>query len=158
MSQVEVGDLAPEFRLPSTKGEVGLADFTGGVVLYFIREFGCMTCQMHAAALVKAYVELRGAGFEVVVVGGGSEADAVKMGQRIKAPFPVAADVERSTYGRYGVDKALLVIQRSAAFVVDSDGHIVYAHRSMNPAGGLDLPSILEVVRHSSSVPPGITH
>jgi len=150
---VDVGDFAPEFRLPSTHGEIAFVDYRGrrGTVLYFIREFGCMTCQMHALSLVKAHAQITESGFDVLVIGGGTETDASKMAQRIKAPFPILADRERSVYDRYGVDKALQIIQRSAAFVVDVDGRVSYAHRSTNPAAGLNLPDILEQVRQSST-------
>ena len=41
--RLEVGDPAPDFRLPaSTGGEVGLHDFHGkaSLVLFFVREYG----------------------------------------------------------------------------------------------------------------------
>jgi len=145
---LDAGATAPGFRLPSNTGDVDIADYRGkkGVVLYFIREFGCMTCQYHASTLVKAYAEIQGAGFEVLVIGGGSTSDASKMAQRLKIPFPVCADGDRSVYGKYNVDKAFAVIQKSATFVIDVEGKVVYAHRSTNPSGGLDIHAILSTI------------
>jgi len=146
---LEAGATAPGFRLPSNQGDVDIADYRGkkGVVLYFIREFGCMTCQHHASTLVRAYAEIQAAGHEVLVIGGGSTADAVKMSQRLKIPFPILADGDRSVYEKYNVDKAFAVIQKSATFVVDVDGKVVYAHRSTNPSGGLHLGDILASIK-----------
>ena len=151
---LETGAIAPGFRLPSNRGDVALADYRGkrGVVLYFIREFGCMTCQFHASTLVKAYPEIQATGFEVLVIGGGSVSDAVKMAARLRAPFPILADRERTVYEAYNVDKALAFIQRSATFVVDVDGRVVYAHRSTSPAGGLNVGEVMAAVRRASSV------
>ena len=145
---LETGATAPTFRLPSNQGDVDLADYRGksGVVLYFIREFGCMTCQFHATSLVKAYAEVQGAGFQVLVIGGGSTADASKMAQRIRAPFPILADKERAVYEMYNVDKALAFIQKSATFVVDLDGKVVYAHRSTSPSGGLVMGELMSAI------------
>jgi len=153
---LEAGAIAPGFRLPSNTGDVDIADYRGkkGVVLYFIREFGCMTCQYHASTLVKAYAEIQGTGFEILVIGGGSTADAVKMAQRLKIPFPVLADGDRSVYGKYNVVKAFAVIQKSATFVVDLDGKVVYAHRSTSPSGGLNLGEVMAVVRKMAPASP----
>jgi len=150
---LDTGAVAPTFRLSSTNGDVDLASYQGkaGVVLYFIREFGCMTCQFHANSLVKAYAEIQTAGFEVLVIGGGSTSDAAKMAQRIHAPFPVLADTRRAVYELYNVDKALAFIQKSATFVVDVDGRIVYAHRSTNPSGGLNLGEVMAAIGHGSA-------
>ena len=154
---LEAGATAPRFRLPSNHGDVDIADYRGkkGLVLYFIREFGCMTCQHHASTLVKAYAEIQGAGCEVLVIGGGSTADAVKMVQRLKIPFPVLADGDRSVYAQYNVDKAFAVIQKSATFVVDVDGKVVYAHLSTNPSGGLNLGELMAVVRARAAAAAG---
>lgn len=146
--RLEVGGEAPGFRLPSNRGEIDLADFRGrkSVVLYFVREFACMTCQMHAAALVKAYPAIQAAGAEVLAIGGGSVDDAARMAQRLRAPFPILADGSRSVYERYHVDKALAFIQRSATFAIDIDGRVAYAHRSTNPAGGLNMGELMSAL------------
>jgi peroxiredoxin len=146
---LETGAAAPNFRLPSNLGDIALADYHGkrGVVLYFIREFACMSCQFHAAALVKAHPEIQAAEFEVLVIGGGSPSDAVRMAHRLHAPFPILADHDRSVYEQYNVDKALAFIQRSATFIVDAGGRIVYAHRSTHPSAGLNMKEVLEVIR-----------
>jgi peroxiredoxin Q/BCP len=144
-SAVEIGSPAPDFRLPSNRGEVALSDYCGKkrVLLYFIREFGCLTCQFHAAALVKAYPQIEAAGCEVLVIGGGNEIDAVKMAHRLTAPFPILADGDRSVYERYNVDKVFAFLQRSATFIIDVDGRIAYAHRSANPSAGLNIGEVL---------------
>ncbi len=48
-------------------------------------------------------------------------------------PFPVLADPEREIYKRYGLEKAMLFIQRTASVVVDRQGMIRYIKRTTSP-------------------------
>jgi peroxiredoxin len=48
-------------------------------------------------------------------------------------PFPVLADPEREVYKRYGLEKAMLFIQRTASVVVDRQGMIRYIKRTTSP-------------------------
>jgi peroxiredoxin len=48
-------------------------------------------------------------------------------------PFPVLADPERNVYHQYGLEKAMIVIQRTASVVVDRDGVIRYLKTATNP-------------------------
>lgn len=43
------------------------------------------------------------------------------------------ADPEREVYAQYGLEKALLVIQRTASVVVDRNGVMRYIKRATNP-------------------------
>ena len=65
----------------------------------------------------------------------------------LKLPFPVLADPDRAIYHRYGLDKALFVIQRTASLVVDRGGVIRYIKRAANPMVWLqDCSELLEFV------------
>jgi peroxiredoxin len=48
-------------------------------------------------------------------------------------PFPVLADPERNVYHQYRLEKAMIVIQRTASVVVDRDGVIRYLKTATNP-------------------------
>ena len=48
-------------------------------------------------------------------------------------PFPVLADPERSIYHRYGLEKAMVFIQRTASVVIDRNGVIRYIKSTTNP-------------------------
>lgn len=52
-------------------------------------------------------------------------------------PFPVLADPHWAVYHQYGLDKALVVIQRTASVLIDKGGIIRYLKRVTNPMGWL---------------------
>ena len=58
---------------------------------------------------------------------------ARKYAELLKIPFPVLADPDRAIYHNYGLDKALIGIQRTASLVVDRHGTIRYIKRAINP-------------------------
>jgi peroxiredoxin len=145
MAQISVGNKAPDFTLEGTTGTISLADFTakGNVVLYFIREFGCHQCMGHAVELGKIQAELSVANTRVIVVGGGSLDAAKKMASRYKLSYPILADPDRKVYDRYGLDKAMLFIQKSGVFVVDRAGTVRYCDVGANPTSNFNRVEIL---------------
>ncbi len=48
-------------------------------------------------------------------------------------PFPALADPERNVYHQYGLEKALLFIQRTASVVIDNTGVIRYLKATTSP-------------------------
>lgn len=146
-SSITVGAEAPAFTFPGSSGPVGLADYRGRpVVLYFVREFSCPICQRHVARLVRLYPRLQGLGAEVLVIGPESREQGERMAARFQTPFPVVVDTDHAVYRRYGLDKGLLGIQRSATFVIDGAGRVRYANVATNPAAALDEGALLRAV------------
>src|SRR6266567_8644939 len=104
-------------------------DYVGkqNVVLYFMREFSCAFCQKHVAQLKQLYSTLQAHHAEVLVIGGGSRAEAEQLATHLHVPFPVLADADRGVYHRYGLEK-VLSLQRSGIIVVDRQGRVSYSH------------------------------
>jgi peroxiredoxin len=48
-------------------------------------------------------------------------------------PFAVLSDPDRSVYHHYGLDKAMVFIQRTASIVIDQSGTIRYLKTTTNP-------------------------
>ena len=92
-----------------------------------------MQCRAHVAQLGRHYKEFQAAGAETVVILGDSMERAAAYASSLKAPFPVLADPERAVYHQYGLEKTMLVIQRTASVVVDREGVIQYIKRATNP-------------------------
>ncbi len=145
---LEVGAVAPDFTLEDSEGAISLADFRDRqpVVLFFMRELTCPVGQRHVARLRQLYDRLHAAKMAVLVIGGGSCEDAIRLQQRLQLPFPVLADPERAVFGRYGLDKVLHVIQRSGTVLVDAQGVIRHLHRVTLPAEALDEAALLAVL------------
>lgn len=65
----------------------------------------------------------------------------------LKTPFPVLADPDRAVYYSYDLEKAFIVIQRTASVVVDRHGVIQYIKRATNPLLWLhESAELLDVV------------
>jgi peroxiredoxin Q/BCP len=86
-----VGSMAPDFILAGSNGQISLSDYCGkqNVVLYFMREFSCSFCQKHVAQLKQLYSTLQAHHAEVLVIGGGSRAEAEHLATQLQVPFPV---------------------------------------------------------------------
>jgi peroxiredoxin len=76
--------------------------------------------------------------------------------RKLKLPFPVLADAERQVYHRYGLQKAIILIQRSAYFIIDKQGMIQSMKTTINPLVWLDeydqlFQEVLRINRSYSS-------
>lgn len=63
--------------------------------------------------------------------------DSVQRAQRyadsLHLTFPVLSDPQRLVFQRYGLNKALHIIQRTASIIIDENGVIRYIHAATNP-------------------------
>jgi peroxiredoxin len=88
----------------------------------------------------------------VLVILGDSPERAQRYASAVHAPFPVLADPTLEVYHRFGLEKALIVMQRTASVVVDRSGIIRYIRRATNPATWLqESRELLEIVRQVAS-------
>ena len=81
----------------------------------------------------RIYKEFQTANTEVLVILGETIERAKQYAQTLKTPFPVLADPDREVYRRYGLEKALFVIQRTSSVVIDRKEIVRYRKRSTNP-------------------------
>ena len=145
-----VGSMAPDFTLAGSKGQISLSDYFGkqNVVLYFMREFSCSFCQKHVAQLKQLYSTLQAHNAEVLVIGGGSRAEAGHLATKLQVPFPVLADADREVYHRYGLEKVMFSLQRSGIIVVDRQGRVSYSHPTTIPIAGLDRATLMSALEN----------
>lgn len=84
---------------------------------------------------------------------GDSPERAKHYGAHLRVPFPILADPEQEVYHRFGLDKAYLIIQRTASVVVDRTGTIRYLKRATNPTTWLqESRELLLVVQGLAAV------
>jgi peroxiredoxin len=83
--------------------------------------------------LGRLYPEFKAAGYEVVLILGDSIEKAQRYAQILHLPFPVLADPDRAVYQRYGLEKVILVVQRTASVIIDQEGIIRYLKTATNP-------------------------
>jgi len=141
-----VGSLAPDFTLAGSRGQISLSDYRGThVVVYFMREFTCALSRKNVTQLKHLYSTLQARHTEVLVIAGGSRAEAEQLATTLQVPFPVLADADREVYRRYGLEKVLSWWQRSGAIVVDTQGRVSYLRPTTIPAG-LDEAALMKAL------------
>jgi len=111
-----------------------------------------MQCRAHVAQLGRMYRDFQSAGAEVLVILGDTAERARRYAETLKVPFPVLADPDRAVYHRFDLEKAYLLIQRTASVVVNRDGIVRYIKRATNPNTWLEEShELLAVVRQLGS-------
>ncbi len=107
-----------------------------------------MQCRARSAQLGRQYKNLQAVNTEVLVILGDPVERARKYASDLDLPFPVLADPDRQVYHRYGLEKALILIQQSASILVDQNGIIRYMQRATSPMIWLNEPrELIEAAR-----------
>jgi peroxiredoxin len=92
-----------------------------------------MQCRSHAAQLGRLYRDFKAANCEIILILGDSIEKAKRYAKSLHLPFPVLADPERKVYHQYGLEKAMIFIQRTASIVIDQSGTICYIKNTTSP-------------------------
>jgi peroxiredoxin len=103
--------------------------------------------------LGRLYSEFQAANAEVLVILGDSLERAQSYAGLLHLPFAVLADPQRVVYHQFGLEKTLVVIQRTASVVIDKNGIIRYLKRATNPMQWLQESQ--EVLRAAQALAPG---
>jgi peroxiredoxin len=110
-----------------------------------------MQCRSHSAQLGRSLKEFQAANCEVLLILGDSLEKARRYVDSLHLPFPVLADPERNVYHHYGLEKAMVFIQRTASVVIDRNGVIRYIKSTTNPM--VWLQESQELLRFIKSMP-----
>ena len=127
----EIGEKAPNFRLPSTKGEANLSLILGckkRVVLAFYIEAGTPSCSQMILAFRDEFAILQELGVYVL----GVSADTLLTQRNFEKnmggfPFPLVSDETLETARRYQVLSDDGKRSRRAVFVIGEDGTIIHS-------------------------------
>ena len=146
MSELKIGDQAPDFKLPKDgDGEITLSSLKGQkVVVYFYPKDDTPGCTKQACGFSDALPSLNKLGTQVI----GISKDPVKKHDKFKAKydlkFPLASDEESDVCERYGVwkeksmyGKTYMGIERST-FLIDEDGKIAEIWRKVKVKEHID--------------------
>jgi peroxiredoxin Q/BCP len=141
--QIDAGDPAPDFALPTDGGgETRLSDLKGkAVVLYFYPKDDTSGCTAEAIAFSGLKPKFQSAGAVVIGVSPDSAASHDKFKAKHKLAVSLAADPERSAIDAYGVWKEKNMYGRKyfgverSTFLIGRDGRIVRVWRKVKVPG-----------------------
>jgi peroxiredoxin Q/BCP len=153
-NSLQIGDMAPDFALPSDTGEtVRLSDLRGKrVVLYFYPKDDTSGCTTQACGFRDAYPVIEEKNAVVL----GVSPDGVKSHQKFKTkhnlPFTLLVDEEHRAAEAYGVwgeksmyGKTYMGITRSH-FVIDEEGRLIDVQVKVSPTDSVAKAlAVLEV-------------
>ncbi|MFT5193702.1 MAG: peroxiredoxin [Cellvibrionaceae bacterium] len=104
-----IGQLAPDFSLPSIQGKtIQLKDFIGNkkVVLWFSRGFTCPYCRGFMESVVTGYDKLKEKDIEIVQISPNLHQSAVKFFGDTPPPFPMVCDPDKRLFSTYAIGDA----------------------------------------------------
>ena len=146
MSDLSIGDTAPDFTLPRDGDEkITLSSLQGKkVVLFFYPKDDTPGCTKEAQEFNQALPELKSLNTTII----GISKDSVKKHDKFKAKhglnFPLASDENLDTCEKYGVwkeksmyGKTFLGIERST-FLIDENGKIAAIWRKVKVPGHVE--------------------
>lgn len=123
--KVQVGDIAPDFTLPTQLGElVSLGDFIGKttIVLYFYPKDNTPGCTIEACAFRDSYEVFKDAGAVVI----GISTDSVESHQRFatqyRVPFILLSDADGVIRRLYGVPTAFGLLPGRTTYIIGKQG------------------------------------
>lgn len=153
MSQLQVGDKAPDFTLPTDNdGEISLSQFKGQkVVLYFYPKDDTPGCTKESCSFNENLSAFNKMNAQVIGLSKCSVKKHNKFKEKYGLQFPLASDensdvcekygtwVEKSMYGRkyMGIDRS--------TFLIDENGKIAHIWRKVKVPGHIeDVMSVME--------------
>lgn len=126
-THLKVGDVAPNFTLPSTTGsDFTLADYRGKkvVVLAFFPKAFTSGCTKEMTAYQAGIADFNGVEAQVVSISTDDLETLKRWSGELKASFPMLSDENRKVSGQYGVLTGLLGFANRTTFVIDTEGRI----------------------------------
>jgi len=125
--KVQVGDVAPDFTLPTSTGQaVSLVSFRGekNVVLYFYPKDNTSGCTAEACAFRDSYEVFKDAGAEVIGISSDSEESHQRFATQHHLPFVLLSDRGGKVRKRYGVPSTFGLLPGRVTYVIDKQGII----------------------------------
>jgi peroxiredoxin Q/BCP len=142
-SRLAPGDAAPDFTLPTDKGDsLSLKDLRGRkVVLYAYPAAMTPGCTTQACDFRDSLGSLQAAGYEVIGISPDAPAKLAKFRERDAITFPLVSDEDKSVLTAFGAfgekqlyGKTVTGVIRST-FVIDEDGKIDKALYNVKATG-----------------------
>ncbi|MBV9080873.1 MAG: peroxiredoxin [Elusimicrobia bacterium] len=121
---IQVGDVAPDFELPSQTGQpVRLSSFRGRtVVLYFYPKDDTYGCIAESCDFRDHHSDFTGSNAEIIGISSDAPASHARFAEKYKLPFLLLSDEDSAVRDLYGVPSTLGLIPGRVTFVIDPQG------------------------------------
>jgi peroxiredoxin len=148
--RLKPGQQAPLFVAQDIYGQrVNLADYQGvSLLLSFYRAAVCPLCNLRTWHLIDRYPEYRRHGLYHIAFYESSPQRTHQYLDRLRAPFPVVADLDRAVYALYRLESSLL-----GAFYARLTRGSVYREAATKRIGGNTLQSVVQAGRAFGRLP-----
>ena len=143
---LEVGQLAPEFKLKGPGGQtVSLSEYRGRnpVVLVFYPLAFSPVCSHQLPAIERELARITARGGVVLGVSVDSHYSNTAFAEKLGLSFPLLSDFKRQTSAAYGVLREEAGSSGRALFMIDRQGRIAYKDVSPTTAEIPDLEPLI---------------
>jgi thioredoxin-dependent peroxiredoxin len=130
---VEVGQKAPDFTLPSDRGDITLSRYQGktNVVLAFYPGDFTPVCTSEMQCFADDWTKFRELGAEILGVSTDPIEKHIEFSKKLGLEFPLLSDRNKEVSQLYGV--AGLFGSKRAYFIIDVHGIVQYKHIEFLP-------------------------
>jgi peroxiredoxin Q/BCP len=132
----KLGDKAPDFNLPNTKGDlVSLASLKGNwIVLYFYPRDDSPICTKQACSFRDDLHKLEKLGAKVVGVSVDDAESHAEFAKKYNLPFPLLSDKDGLVASKYGALTNLFIIKMAKryTFLISPDGVLKKSYLSVD--------------------------
>jgi peroxiredoxin len=146
---VEVGQKAPEFKLPDTdKQEVSLETFRGkNLIIFFFPMAWTGVCTKEMCAVQEDFKSYSNLNASVLGISVDSHFALKRFKEDYKIEYPLLSDFNKSTIKNYGIVQPVFSavyndVSKRATFIIDKDGVIRYIQVTPTPG---DFPNMDEI-------------
>ncbi|MBD2100568.1 peroxiredoxin [Leptolyngbya sp. FACHB-261] len=144
---VKVGQKAPDFTLPSDRGEITLSRYEGktNVLLAFYPGDFTPVCTSEMQCFGTDWRQFRELGTEILGISSDPIEKHQEFTKQLKLEFPLLSDRDQKVSKLYGV--AGFLGTSRAYFILDREGIVQYAHAEILPIFKRENSELLSILR-----------
>lgn len=149
----QVGDVAPDFTLPSTSGsDVSLGSFRGkaNILLAFFPLAFTGTCTKELICFTEDFDQFAGKGVEILPISVDAVPSLREFKQKLGAKTDMLSDFRRDVSRAYGVLNEQRFYANRAYFLVNKSGLISWTHIESNNSDRRENSELLSAIQQLS--------
>ncbi|HEY0529371.1 MAG TPA: redoxin domain-containing protein [Gemmatimonadaceae bacterium] len=149
----QVGDLAPDFKVPSTSGaDVSLSSFRGkkNVLLAFFPLAFTGTCTKEMICFTEDFDQFAQKGVEILPISVDATPSLAEFKKKLRMKTDLLSDFRRDVSRAYGVLNEDRFYSNRAYFLIDRDGRVRWSHVESNNGERREDSEILREIQRLS--------